>query len=172
MDRVDPWFSMLFKSVAYRSNHQKDTKSGPSDPKQFLERGIDDIYKFYLSSSFKIWKTPPMNKKKQRKSHQVLDIRDCAIRFSNHSSARNYDRPTTLFLKIYFPPKLNLWACLVYSRTYQCSQQQNIFFRWMNRPSDDCSRRIIFVQFWELLHTFKHFSQIINLKPFSTFWQF
>ena len=25
----------------------------------------------------------------------------------------------------------------------------------MNRPSDESSRRIIFVQFWELLHTFK-----------------
>ena len=31
------------------------------------------------------------------------------------------------------------------------SQQQNIFFSRMNRPSDDSSRRIIPVQFWELL---------------------
>ena len=37
-------------------------------------------------------------------------------------------------------------------------QQQNIFFDWMNRPSDDISsRRIIPVQIWELLHTFKQF---------------
>ena len=35
-------------------------------------------------------------------------------------------------------------------------QQQNIFLSWMNRPSDDSSRRIIPVQFWELMHTFKH----------------
>ena len=36
-------------------------------------------------------------------------------------------------------------------------QQQNIFFSWMNRPSDDSSRRIIPVQFLEVLHTFKYF---------------
>ena len=36
-------------------------------------------------------------------------------------------------------------------------QQQNIFFSWINRPSDDSSRRIIPVQIWELLHTLKYF---------------
>ena len=36
-------------------------------------------------------------------------------------------------------------------------QQQNIFFSWMKRHSDHSSRRITPVQFWELLHTFKHF---------------
>ena len=36
-------------------------------------------------------------------------------------------------------------------------QHQNIFFSWMNRPSDHSSQRIIPVQFWELLHTFKQF---------------
>ena len=41
-------------------------------------------------------------------------------------------------------------------------QQQNIFFSWMNRPSDHSSRRIIPVQFWELLHTFKKNSDIKN----------
>ena len=34
-------------------------------------------------------------------------------------------------------------------------QHQNIFFSWMNRPSDHSSRRKIPVQFWELLYTFK-----------------
>ena len=34
-------------------------------------------------------------------------------------------------------------------------QQQNIFFNLMNRPSEDSSRRIVPVQLWELLHTFK-----------------
>ena len=33
-------------------------------------------------------------------------------------------------------------------------QQLNIFCSWMNKPSDDSSRRIIPVQIWELLHTF------------------
>ena len=28
-------------------------------------------------------------------------------------------------------------------------QQQNIFFSWMKRPSDESLRRIIPVQFWE-----------------------
>ena len=36
-------------------------------------------------------------------------------------------------------------------------QKLNIFFNGVNRPSDDSSRRIIPVQVWELLHTFKYF---------------
>ena len=49
-------------------------------------------------------------------------------------------------------------------------QQQNIFFNWMNRPSDDSSRRIIPVQIWELLHTFKYFFQIKKLKTIFLFY--
>ena len=55
-------------------------------------------------------------------------------------------------------------------------QQQNIFFSWMNRPSDHRSRRIIPVQFWELLHTFKKKSVIKHIKKhfffFCNFLQF
>ena len=41
----------------------------------------------------------------------------------------------------------------------------------MNKPSDHSSRRIIPVQFWELLHTFKHFfSEIKNLKKHFFFF--
>ena len=40
-------------------------------------------------------------------------------------------------------------------------QQLNLFFNWMNRPSDDSPRRIIPVQFWELLHTWKHFFVVV-----------
>ena len=36
-------------------------------------------------------------------------------------------------------------------------QKQNIFFSWMNRPSDHSSRRIIPVQFLELLHKYRYF---------------
>ena len=43
-------------------------------------------------------------------------------------------------------------------------QQQNIFFSWMNRPSDDSSRKIIPLRCWELVHTFKHFSEIKTAK--------
>ena len=43
-------------------------------------------------------------------------------------------------------------------------QKQNIFFSRMNRPSDDSPRRIIPVQFWELLNTWKHFFSEIKRK--------
>ena len=46
------------------------------------------------------------------------------------------------------------WCMVVYTSV---PQQQNIFFSWMKRPSDDCSRRIIPVPFWEVLHTLKYF---------------
>ena len=50
-------------------------------------------------------------------------------------------------------------------------QQQNIFCSRMNRPSDDSSRRIIPVQIWELLHTFKYFFQIKKFETiFCFFW--
>ena len=45
-------------------------------------------------------------------------------------------------------------------------QQQNIFFSRMKRPSDNSSRRLIPVQIWELLHTFKYFSEIEKFKTF------
>ena len=50
-------------------------------------------------------------------------------------------------------------------------QQQNISFSWMNRPSDQSSRRIIPVQFLEVLHTFQYFfSENKNLKAFFFFF--
>ena len=46
-----------------------------------------------------------------------------------------------------------LWhSCLV--GHVNVIQQQTVFFIWMKRPSDDSFRRIIPVQFWEVLHTF------------------
>ena len=42
-------------------------------------------------------------------------------------------------------------------------QQQNIFFSRMNRPSDNSSRRIIPVQFWDLLHTWKDIFQKLEI---------
>ena len=47
-------------------------------------------------------------------------------------------------------------------------QQQNSFLSWMNRSSDDSSRRTIPVQIWELLHTFKYF--FWNLKILNYFF--
>ena len=47
-------------------------------------------------------------------------------------------------------------------------QQQNIFYSWMKRPSDDSSRRIIPVQFWEVLHTYKYF--FLKLKIWKYFF--
>ena len=46
------------------------------------------------------------------------------------------------------------WCMVVY---ISVPHQQNIFFSWMKRPSDDSSRRIIPVQFWEVLYTYKYF---------------
>ena len=46
------------------------------------------------------------------------------------------------------------WCMVVY---ISVPQQQNIFFSQMKRPSDDRSIRIIPVQFWEVLHTYKYF---------------
>ena len=46
------------------------------------------------------------------------------------------------------------WCMVLYMKV---PQKQNIFFSWMKRPSDDSSRRIIPVQFWEVLHTYKYF---------------
>ena len=48
-------------------------------------------------------------------------------------------------------------------------QQQNIFFSWMNRISDDSSRRIICVQLWEILYTLKKNSETKNFKNFFFF---
>ena len=56
------------------------------------------------------------------------------------------------FLKLYYIPA---HCCIVVY--INVIQQQTIFFSWMYRPSDDRSRRISPVQFWELLHTFEHF---------------
>ena len=64
------------------------------------------------------------------------------------------------------------WCMVVY---ISVPQQQNIFFSWMKRPSDDSSRKIIPVQFWEVLHTYKYFfSEIKKLKEyfFFFFWIF
>ena len=48
-----------------------------------------------------------------------------------------------------FPKASNLrhWCMVVY---ISVPQQQNIFFSWMKRPSDESLRRIIPVQFWEV----------------------
>ena len=63
---------------------------------------------------------------------------------------------------------LTHWCMVVYINV---PQQQNIFFSWMNRPSDDSSRRIIPVQFWEDLHTFKYFFLKLKIqKPFFFFF--
>ena len=53
------------------------------------------------------------------------------------------------------------WCIVVY---ISVPQQQNIFFSWMKRPSEDSSRRIIPVQFWEVLHTFKYFFLKFKIK--------
>jgi hypothetical protein len=52
------------------------------------------------------------------------------------------------------PETLQHWCMVVYINV---PQQQNIFFSWMKTLSDDSSRRIIPVQFWEVLHTYKYF---------------
>ena len=49
---------------------------------------------------------------------------------------------------------LDHWCIVVNSNVFQ---QQNIFFSRMNRSSEDSSRKIIPVQFWELLHRLKYF---------------
>ena len=54
----------------------------------------------------------------------------------------------------------NHWGVVVYIIV---PQQQNIFFSWMKRPSEDSSRRIISVQFWEVLHTFKYFCSELKI---------
>ena len=53
------------------------------------------------------------------------------------------------------------WCIVVYINV---PQQQNIFFSWMKRPSNDRSRRTIPVQFWEVLHTLKYFFLLLKLK--------
>ena len=58
------------------------------------------------------------------------------------------------------------WCIVVHGNVFQ---QQNIFFSRMNQPSDDSSRRIFPVQFWDLLHTLQFLSEI---KKFNYFFFF
>ena len=61
-------------------------------------------------------------------------------------------RDKTIAILVLFHGRVLWHSCLV--GHINDIEQQTVFFGWMKRPSDDSFRKIILVQFWEVLHTF------------------